>query len=119
MHIILLTSGRIFGVAHGGEDRFTNSFGNWLAKENHNVTLIGIDFAGLRVRHLSYRTETNLFNRNKTKKSPRSGLGFNLVLAYRYFSYMLRSIIWTFQVLIILIIHLIFQITLINAQVSF
>jgi glycosyltransferase involved in cell wall biosynthesis len=118
LHVILLTSGRIYGAAHGGEDRFTNSFGNWLVNQKHKVTLMGIDFAGLRVRHLSYGTESIQSHRNQTKKPANTGLAFKLALSFRFLSYSLRIIIWMFQVLRILSINLRSQVTLVSAQDS-
>jgi glycosyltransferase involved in cell wall biosynthesis len=120
MHIILITSGRIFGTSHGGEDRFTNAFGNWLAKQYHNVTLIGIDFAGMRIRQLPSTggiNKTNREQRNEAQAQPNQ-LRFGLVLALRYVSYSLRAFLWIFQVLRILIISLRSPISLINAQDS-
>jgi glycosyltransferase involved in cell wall biosynthesis len=118
LHVILLTSGRIYGTAHGGEDRFTNSFGNWLVSQKHKVTLMGIDFAGLRVRHLSSGGESNESHRNETKRVASRGLSFKLALSFRFLSYSLRIIIWMFQVLRILSINLRSQVTLISAQDS-
>ncbi len=53
LHVCLLTSGRIFEVAYGGEERFTISLGNWLTKRDQEVTLMGSGFATVKVKHLS------------------------------------------------------------------
>ena len=53
MHICLLTSGRVFELAYGGETRYTLSLGNWLAMRDHNVTLIGTGFASIKAKSLS------------------------------------------------------------------
>ncbi len=44
-HICLLTTGRIFEILYGGEERFTISLGNWLAKQTHEVTLMGSELS--------------------------------------------------------------------------
>jgi glycosyltransferase involved in cell wall biosynthesis len=53
LHICLLTSGRIFEVAFGGEERFTLSLAEWLASRGRDVTLIGSGFVSIKAKRLS------------------------------------------------------------------
>jgi hypothetical protein len=54
VHILLLSAGKVLKTPFGGEDIFTRLLGKWLAQMHHEVTLMGIEFAGIRVRHLTY-----------------------------------------------------------------
>jgi glycosyltransferase involved in cell wall biosynthesis len=114
LHILLLSSGKVLGVPAGGEDRNTVLLGKWLAKQGYHVTLMGIEYAGLRVRHLSNNTENHVQNNieNDLKKRKKA------TLQIQYFSYSFRAIIWLFQVIKILLINLKNPITLIHAQDS-
>ena len=40
-------------MAYGGEERFRISLGNWLTRQNHDVTLIGSGFASVKAKRLS------------------------------------------------------------------
>jgi glycosyltransferase involved in cell wall biosynthesis len=104
LHICLLSTGRIFGSPYGGEDKFTNALGRWLVKKNHNVTLIGIEFAGLRAKHL-----TN----GKSGKQIETNIKQN---KFRYLTYLSRLIIWFCQVIKVLLVNATRPITLIHAQ---
>jgi glycosyltransferase involved in cell wall biosynthesis len=113
MHVLLLSAGKVLKTPFGGEDIFTRLLGRWLAKQHHEVTLMGIEFAGLKVRHLTYnsveaeRTSKVTTKNNKTKK-------FRL----GYLSYSLRTIIWLIQVLKIILINVSNPINIIHAQDS-
>ena len=106
LHICLLSTGRVFGTPYGGEDKFTNALGRWLAKSNHKATLIGIEFAGLRAKHLSNSCSNEPTNRNIRKNR------------FRYLSYLSRSLIWLCQVSKILLVNTKNRITVIHAQDS-
>jgi glycosyltransferase involved in cell wall biosynthesis len=104
VHICLLSTGRIFGSPYGGEDKFTNALGKWLVKKNHYVTLIGIEFAGLRAKHLS-----NMDSAKRIKTNIKQN-------KFRYFAYLSRLIIWLCQVVKILLVNTTNPIMLIHAQ---
>ena len=104
LHICLLSTGRIFGSPYGGEDKFTNALGEWLVKKNHHVTLIGIEFAGLRAKHLS-----NM----KSIKQIKTNIKQN---KFRYLTYLSRLVIWLCQVVKILLVSATSPITLMHAQ---
>ena len=115
MHVLLLSAGKILRTPFGGEDLFSRSLGKWLAKMQKEVTLMGIEYAGMRVKHLTY-LNVNSNNepvgniekkKNKVKKP---------VLGYLFYS--LRTIIWIFQVLKILAINVTKPISIIHAQDS-
>jgi glycosyltransferase involved in cell wall biosynthesis len=48
-----LTSGRVFELAYGGEEKFTISLANWLTKLKHDVTLMGSGFASVKTQRVS------------------------------------------------------------------
>jgi glycosyltransferase involved in cell wall biosynthesis len=48
-----LTSGSLFELAYGGEEKFTMSLGKWLTNFNHDVTLMGSGFASVQSRRMS------------------------------------------------------------------
>jgi glycosyltransferase involved in cell wall biosynthesis len=104
LHICLLSTGRIFGSPYGGEDKFTNALGRWLAEQDHHVTLLGIEFAGLRAKHLS---------NTKSAKQVKKDIKRN---KFRYLTYLSRLIIWLCQVVKILLINTSRPITVIHAQ---
>ena len=52
LHICLLTSGRVFESVYG-EERFTVSLGNWLARRTYDVTVMGSGFASVKAKRLS------------------------------------------------------------------
>jgi glycosyltransferase involved in cell wall biosynthesis len=106
LHICLLSTGRVFGAPYGGEDKFTNALGRWLVKSNHEATLIGIEFGGLRAKRLSnsYSNEPRDINIKKNR--------------FRYLSYLSRSVIWLCQVSRILLLNARYRITVIHAQDS-
>jgi glycosyltransferase involved in cell wall biosynthesis len=133
LHICLLSAGRVFANVYGGEEMFTISLGNWLAKDGHDVSLMGIDYAGLKSKflHDSYRnrqsgddssitiknnndrTNNDVGNENNKKLIKRDKINrFNL----RHLLYSLRLVIWVFQVIKIVSINLKKPVTLIHAQ---
>jgi glycosyltransferase involved in cell wall biosynthesis len=99
-----LSTGRIFGSPYGGEDKFTNALGRWLVQEDHHVTLLGIEFAGLRAKHLC---------NTKSAKQVKKDIKRN---KFRYLTYLSRLIIWLCQVVKILLINTSRPITVIHAQ---
>ena len=103
-HICLLSSGRIFGSPYGGEDKFTNALGKWLVEKSHHVTLIGIEFAGLRAKHLS-----NIDSARQIKTNIKQN-------KFRYLRYSSRLIIWLCQIVKILLVNTTKPIMLIHAQ---
>jgi glycosyltransferase involved in cell wall biosynthesis len=103
-HICLLSSGRIFGSPYGGEDKFTNALGKWLVEKSHHVTLIGIEFAGLRAKHLS-----NVDSARQIKTNIKQN-------KFRYLRYLSRLIIWLCQIVKILLVNTTHPIMLIHAQ---
>lgn len=112
-HICLLTSGRIFEVAYGGEEKFTLSLGNWLAKQDCEVTLIGSGFASVKVKHLN---KSKLSDEEEFEK-PLKNQQKVRVLNPPYSIYLLSRVIMTMLwILRIFIIHQKFPITLIHAQ---
>lgn len=112
MHILLLSGGKVFKSAYGGEDLFTRSLGRWLANNRHEATLLGVEFAGTRARYLSYDAVKSIVApvTDKKKKSRKFGLAYLL--------YSLRTVIWMFQLLKILLINAKYPIDIIHAQDS-
>ena len=113
MHVLLLSAGKVLKTPFGGEDIFTRLLGKWLANKHHEVTLMGIEFAGIKVKRLTYnnvkdeRISIVGTKKNKTKK-------FGL----SYLSYSLRTVFWIFQVLKIILINITDPINIIHAQDS-
>ena len=106
LHICLLSTGRVFGAPYGGEDKFTNALGRWLVRSNYEVTLIGIEFGGLRAKRLSNSYSDEPRHRNIKKNR------------FRYLSYLSRSVIWLCQVYRIFLVNMRHRITVIHAQDS-
>jgi glycosyltransferase involved in cell wall biosynthesis len=121
LHVCLLSAGRIFGHSYGGEELFTISLSDWLANEGHDVSLLGIDFAGLRSKRFynankKKRTVNDYnknFNHNDNKKIKKPK---DKKINFRYLLYSLRLVIWILQVLSIVSISLKKPVTLIHAQ---
>lgn len=113
MHVLLLSAGKVLKTPFGGEDIFTRLLGKWLAKQHHEVTLMGIEFAGIKVRHLTY---DNLKDEGITKLRTKMDKGKKFRLGY--LSYSLRTVIWLFQVLKIILINVTDPINIIHAQDS-
>ena len=113
MHVLLLSAGKVLKTPFGGEDIFTRLLGKWLANKHHEVTLMGIEFAGIKVKRLTHnnvkdeRISIVGTKKNKTKK-------FGL----SYLSYSLRTVFWLFQVLKIILINITDPINIIHAQDS-
>lgn len=108
-----MSAGKVIKTPFGGEDLFTRLLGNWLANIHQEVTLIGIEFAGIRARHLTHDNVNNQVSANvirKRNKPKKIGIGYLL--------YSLRMVIWLLQVLKILSINVIHPINLIHAQDS-
>ena len=110
LHICLLTSGRVFEMAYGGEERYTLSLGKWLVSRDHDVTVMGSGFASIKSKRLSkldIKEDKKIITKRKKLK----------VLYPPYIIYSLSrlvlSILW---ILKILSINIKFPITLIHAQ---
>lgn len=52
-HICILTSGRIFELAYGGEERFTMLLAEWLLRHGFRVILMGATFGSVKSKRLS------------------------------------------------------------------
>ena len=113
MHVLLLSAGKVLKTPFGGEDIFTRLLAKWLANKHHEVTLMGIEFAGIKVKRLTYnnvKDERISIVRTKKNKTKKFGLS--------YLSYSLRTVIWIFQVLKIILINITDRINIIHAQDS-
>ena len=112
MHILLLSNGKVLKTPFGGEDIFTRHLGKWLAKNHHDVTLMGIEFGGLKVRYLTYTKfeDESSASVETGKKKVKFG--------HSYLLYSLRAVFWIFQVLRILSINLTHKINIIHCQDS-
>ena len=110
LHICLLTSARIFEISYGGEGRFTVSLGNWLARQGHDVTLMGSGFASVKAKRLS-----NFSVKEEAKKIIKQKKIKILYPPYPVYalSRLVMSLLW---VLKILSINIKSPITLIHAQ---
>lgn len=64
MHICLLTSGRVFELTYGGEEKFTMSLANWFTKLKHDVTVMGSGFASIKTKRMS---QSNVTENDKEK----------------------------------------------------
>jgi len=114
VHILLLSAGKVLKTPFGGEDIFTRLLGKWLAQMHHEVTLMGIEYAGIKVRHLTYNNvkDERIIKAKTKKKSTAKKFGLG------YLSYSLRTVFWLFQVLKIILINLADPINIIHAQDS-
>jgi glycosyltransferase involved in cell wall biosynthesis len=112
LHILLLSAGKVFKTPFGGEDLLTRLLGGWLANNHHEVTLIGIEFAGIRARHITYENVKNQTPKIKKKKNGTKKIGLDYIL------YSLRTVIWFLQVLKILSINVKHPVNVIHAQDS-
>jgi len=112
LHIVLLSAGKVFKAPYGGEDLHTRLLGKWLASFDQEVTLIGIDFAGIRARYLTRNNINSQLSYTPKKQNTPKKIGLG------YLKYSLRMFIWALQVLKILSINAIHPINLIHAQDS-
>ncbi len=113
MHVFILSAGKILKTPFGGMDIFSRLLGKWLARYHQEVTLMGIEFAGLRVKHFTYDSVkdekiTKVYKRKNTTKKFGAG----------YLLYSLRTVIWLFQVLKILSVNIKNPINIIHSQDS-
>jgi glycosyltransferase involved in cell wall biosynthesis len=112
LHICLLTSARIFETAEGGEGRYTISLGNWLARQDHDVTLMGSGFASVKAKRLS---KSAIKDEDKEKiiiKQKKIKAIFPPYSIYAL-SRLVMSLLW---ILKILLLNMKYPITLIHAQ---
>jgi len=110
LHICLLTQGRIFELAAGGEEKFTISLGNWLARQSYDVTLMGSGFASVKAKRL-YKFSVEEDEKKVTKQKKIKVL-YPPYPVYAL-SRLVLSLLW---VLKILSINIKSPITLIHAQ---
>ena len=110
LHICLLTQGRIFELAAGGEEKFTISLGNWLARQSYDVTLMGSGFASVKAKRL-YKFSVEEDEKRVTKQKKIKVL-YPPYPVYAL-SRLVLSLLW---VLKILSINIKSPITLIHAQ---
>jgi glycosyltransferase involved in cell wall biosynthesis len=138
LHICLLSAGRVFANAYGGEEVFTISLGNWLVKEGYDVSLMGIDLAGLKSKllhdshknrqpaddfattirnnnnkNVPIKNDSDVENSNNNKITKPDKIN---KFKFRHLLYSLRLFIWIFQVIRIVSINLKKPVTLIHAQ---
>jgi len=108
-----LSSGKVLKTPYGGEDVFVRLLGNWLAHLHQDVTLMGMESAGIRVSRLTYDSVKDDLNnklRNKKNETKKLGLGYLL--------YSMRTFIWLLQVLRILTINVKYPVDIIHAHDS-
>jgi glycosyltransferase involved in cell wall biosynthesis len=111
--VLILSAGKILKNPFGGEDLFSRHLSRWLATLHQEITLMGIEFAGIRVRNLTYdnvNDEQVAKLGKKVSKASKSRFGYLL--------YSLRTVIWLCQVLRILSISMTDPINIIHAQDS-
>jgi glycosyltransferase involved in cell wall biosynthesis len=111
LHICLLTSGRIFELAFGGEERFTLSLAEWLASRGRDVTLMGSGFVSIKEKRLSKFDKKDV-NEEITNEQTRIR-----VLNPPYIFYALsRLVMTTLWIAKILIVHHELPIQVLHAQ---
>jgi glycosyltransferase involved in cell wall biosynthesis len=99
-------------MADGGEGRFTISLGNWLARQDHDVTLMGSRFASVKTKRLS---KSAIKEDDKEKiiiKQKKIKAIFPPYSIYAL-SRLVMSLLW---ILKILLLNIKYPITLIHAQ---
>jgi glycosyltransferase involved in cell wall biosynthesis len=111
LHICLLTSGRVFEVKYGGEERFTISLGKWLARLGYDITLMGSGFMNVKAKHLS--KDSIEVEEQKTKNKKQKIQAIYPPYTIYFLSRLILSFLW---VLKILSINIRSPITLIHAQ---
>jgi len=116
LHVLILSAGKILKNPFGGEDLFSRHLGRWLTKLQQEVTLMGIEFAGLRVRHLTHYAMKDKQIPKIKESSNVSNISKKLHLGYLEYSF--RTVFWIFQVLRILSISMTNPIHIIHAQDS-
>ena len=113
LHILILSTAKILKNPFGGEDMFSRLLGKWLARLHQEVTLMGIEYGGVRVKTITYDSAKSEII-PKMKESHNQNRKFK----YGYLFYSLRSVYWISQVLRILSIDMMSPISLIHAQDS-
>ena len=86
LHVCLLTSGRIFEAAFGGEEKFTLALANWLVEHDYEVTVMASRFANVTAKRWSKTLADEQAKRKFSKQHFR-------VLRPPYFVYLLSRII--------------------------
>ena len=113
LHVLILSAGKILKKPYGGEDLFSRLLATWLAKFRQKVTLMGIEYAGLRIKRISDDNIKHELIANKTKN-------YNQTHKFKnsYLFYSLRTVFWISQVFRIISIAIMNRISLIHAQDS-
>lgn len=110
IHICLLTSGRVFEIAYGGEEKFTTFLGNWLVCHGSEVTIMGSSFASVKAKRLSSPTADTIEKQGTNGKKVR-------ILYMPYAIYALsRLLLTTLWILKIVSVNLEAPITILHAQ---
>ena len=108
--VYLLTSGRLFELAYGGEERFTSLLGEWLVKQGVGVILMAATFSSIKSKMLSLE-ELQKYKELVVQKKKIRVLNppYAIYLASRF----LLSILWTLK---IILLHYSYPIWLIHSQ---
>src|SRR6188472_3696133 len=100
-NICLLTTGRIFEISYGGEERFTISLGNWLAKQTYEVTLMGSSLVGIKTKRLSKFAQEKKDEKVMMISSPKKIRTLCAPYFVFLFSRLLKSLLWILKILLI------------------
>lgn len=108
-HICILISGLVFDTPYG-EEKFTNSFAEWLSRHGHDVTLIGRGgLSSTKFKHFSSDAIVNQIKNTHLENGTKA-------LGPRYLSYALRPIISILFICRVLSINRKYPVDLIHAQ---
>lgn len=69
MHVCILTSGRVFEVSHGGEEKYTISLANWLSVQKIEVTIMGSTFTWIKSKKISAIDDKKIEKKDIEKKN--------------------------------------------------
>lgn len=109
--LCLLTSGRIFEIRYGGEEKFSNSFGEWLVRKGIRVILMGSRFASVEARTMTTVTDFKKLESkiNENTKVRAASTPYVIYLLSRF----MLSLLWIIK---ILTLNLRYPISLIHSQ---
>jgi len=111
LHVLILSAGKVLKNPHGGEDLFSRLLATWLAKFHQQVTLMGVQYGGVRVKKMTYDNTRSEYIPKKRESHNQTSK-----FKYSYLFYSLRAVFWISQVLRILSIHVMNSINIIHAQ---
>jgi glycosyltransferase involved in cell wall biosynthesis len=95
--ICILTSARIFDIKYGGEGRFASSLGNWLARRNYDIILMGSGFASVKAKRLSgVRIEEH--NKAQMKTAQKKARILHLPYSLYMVSRLVMSALWVIKI---------------------